>query len=59
MLKPKLEYAVTMWSHHKNIHTSKLEGIQKSATKMVSSSEDLTHQERLKYIILAAGDTDI
>ena len=35
MIRPKLEYAVLIWSPHKRKHLLKLERIQRIATKMV------------------------
>ena len=48
MIRPKPEYAEVIWSPHKKKHVSKLERIQRIATKMVPELEDLTYEERLK-----------
>ena len=48
MIRPKLEYAETVWSPHMKKHVKKLERIQRTATKMVPELEDLTYEERLK-----------
>ena len=45
MIRPKLEYAEVIWSHHKKKLVLKLERIQKEL-------EDITYEETLKEIYL-------
>ena len=52
MIRPKLKYAEVKWSPHKIKHMSKLESIQRIATKMVPELEDLPYEERLKEMHL-------
>ena len=52
MIRPKLEYAETVWSPHKKKHIRKLERIQRMATKMVPEIERLTYEERLREMKL-------
>ena len=52
MIRPKMEYAETVWSPYKKKHVKKLERIQRMATKMVPELEELTYEERLREINL-------
>ena len=52
MIRPKLEYALLMWSPYNERHVLKLERKQRIATKMVPELEDLTYEERLKEMQL-------
>ena len=52
MIRPKLEYAETVWSPHKKKNIRKLERVQRAATKMVPELKDMTYEERLKVLDL-------
>ena len=52
MIRPRLEYAAVVWSPHLKKDITKLERIQRAATKMVSELKDLTYEERLKEMEL-------
>ena len=47
MIRPRLEYAATVWSPHTKKNIRKLERIQRAATKMVPELRDLSYEERL------------
>ena len=47
MIRPRLEYAAVVWSHAKKDIT-KLERIQRIATKMVPELSELTYEDRLR-----------
>ena len=47
MIRPKLEYAVVVWSPHTKKHIRKIKIIQKIAMKIVSSLRSLSYEERL------------
>ena len=50
MVRPRLEYAVVVWSPHMKKDIKKLERIQRTATKMVPKLRDLAYEDRLKEI---------
>ena len=50
MIRPRLEYAATVWSPHTKKNIRKLERVQRAATKMVPELRDLTYEERLKKL---------
>ena len=52
MILPRLEYAAVVWSPHKKKDVTKIERIQRAATKMVPELKDLTYEERLKEMEL-------
>ena len=52
MIRPRLEYAAVVWSPHKKKDVTKIERIQRAATKMVPELKDLTYEERLKEMEL-------
>ena len=45
MVRPKLEYAAVVWAPHQKKHISKLERIQRVATKMVPELKELSDEE--------------
>ena len=47
LIRPRLEYAATVWSPSTKKHIRKLEMIQRAATKLPQSLRDLTYEERL------------
>ena len=52
MIRPRLEYAATVWSPHTKKNIRKLERVQRAATKLVPELRDLTYEERLKELAL-------
>lgn len=52
MVRPKLEYAAVVWSPHLKKHITKLEKVQKVATKMIPELRQLTYEERLEKLNL-------
>ena len=50
MIRPRLEYAVVVWSPHKKKDINKIERIQRAATKMIPSLKDVPYEERLKRL---------
>ena len=52
MIRPRLEYAATVWSPHTKKNIRKLERVQRAATKLVPELRDLTYEERLKEMAL-------
>ena len=52
LIRPKLEYAATVWSPHLKKHIRKLERIQRAATKLVPELENLPYSERLREMDL-------
>ena len=52
ILRPKLEYAQVVWAPHLKKHIRKLERVQRAATKLVPSLQDLEYQERLRVMNL-------
>ena len=50
MIRPRLEYAATIWSPHSKKDIRKIERIQRAATKMVPSIQDLPYEDRLKRL---------
>ena len=47
MIRPKLEYAAVVWSPHLKKHISKLERVQRAATRLVPELRALNYEERL------------
>ena len=47
LIRPRLEYAATVWSPSTKKHIRKLERIQRAATKIPQSLRELTYEERL------------
>ena len=52
MIRPRLEYAATVWSPHLRKHVMKLERVQRAATRMVPELANLQYEERLKELNL-------
>ena len=50
IIRPRLEYAAVVWSPNLKKHISKLEKVQRVATKMIESTRYLTYEERLKKL---------
>merc|ERR1712035_20916 len=50
LIRPKLEYAATVWSPSTKKHIRKLERIQRAATKLPQRLRDLTYEERLRIL---------
>ena len=50
MIRPKLEYAAVVWSPHKKKNITKIERIQRIATKMVPELTNMTYEDRLREI---------
>ena len=50
MIRPRLEYAATIWSPHNKKDIRKIERIQRAATKMAPSLQDLPYEDRLKRL---------
>jgi hypothetical protein len=50
MIRPKLEYAVVIWSPHKKKDIRKIERIQRVATKMIPGLAEQTYEERLEKL---------
>ena len=48
MIRPRLEYAAVVWSPHAKKDITKLERIQRVATKMVPELSELTYEDRLR-----------
>ena len=53
MIRPKLEYALVVWSSHKKRNVFKLERIERITTMTVPELKDLTYDERLKEMQLS------
>ena len=49
-VRPKLEYAAPLWNPHLKKHITKLEKVQKHATKMVPELRELSYTERLREL---------
>ena len=52
LIRPRLEYAVIVWSPHTKKNIRKLERVQRAATKMVPELSDLPYEERLRKLEL-------
>merc|ERR1711911_517658 len=52
MIRPRLDYAMVVWSPHKKKDIRKIERIQRVATKMIPGFAELTYQERLERLEL-------
>ena len=44
-IRPRLKYAATVWSPYLKQHVTKLEEIQKMATKMIPELRELPYKE--------------
>ena len=47
MIRLQLEYATLVWSPHKKKYITRIERIQRTATRLASSLINLTYKERL------------
>ena len=54
---PYLEYGVQAWRPHYRKDIDLLEGVQRQGTKLISSLEDKTYEERLSYLKLTMFET--
>ena len=52
MIRPKLEYAATLWSPSTKKNIKKLERIQRAVTKLAPELSDLPYEERLQRLEL-------
>ena len=52
LVRPRLEYAATVWSPHLKKDIMKLERVQRAATKMVPELRDLPYEDRLRIMNL-------
>ena len=52
LIRPRLEYAATVWSPHLKKDIGKLERVQRAATKLVPELRDLPYEERLERMDL-------
>ena len=52
MIRPKLEYAATLWSPSTKKNIKKLERIQRAMTKLAPALSDLSYEERLSRLEL-------
>ena len=52
MVRPHLEYAISVWSPYKSKHIEQIEGVQRRATKQLPGMKDKTYQERLQILKL-------
>lgn len=52
IVRPHLEYAAPVWYPRLKKHTTKLEAVQRRATKQVPSIRDLPYEERLRKLKL-------
>ena len=52
LVRPHLEYCNTIWGLQYKTDTSKLEGIQRRATRLLKSLKHLTYEERLSHLKL-------
>ena len=52
MIRPRLEYAATVWSPHTRKNIRKVERVQRAATKMVPELRELSYSDRLRELEL-------
>ena len=52
LVRPHLEYAVTVWSPYQQEQKNILEKVQRRATKMISNWKNLSYEERLSKLDL-------
>jgi hypothetical protein len=50
LVRSHLEYAIAVWFPYKKGDNSSLEKVQRMATKLIGSIEDLPYEDRLKKI---------
>ena len=51
-IRPTLEYAAVVWNPHLKKHITKLERVQKAATRWVPTLRGLTYEQRLEKLKL-------
>ena len=47
LIRPRLEYAAVLWSPHTRKNITKIERLQRAATKLAPTSSALTYEKRL------------
>src|SRR6266516_8078359 len=52
LVRPHLEYAVTVWSPYQQEQKNTLEKVQRRATKMIHNLKNLSYEERLSKLDL-------
>ena len=52
MVRPRLEYAATVWSPHTKKNIRKVERVQRAATKMIPELRDMSYEKRLEMLEL-------
>ena len=52
LVRPRLEYAPTIWSPSKTKHLRKLDRIQRAAAKLSPNLRELSYKERLQILAL-------
>ena len=52
LLRPHLEYGKIIWGPHYKEDQKAIEKVQKRATKLIRSIQDLPHEERLRQLNL-------
>jgi hypothetical protein len=52
MVRPHLEYAVSVWSPHMKYQVIQIEQVQRRATKLIPGLKDLSYKERLTQLKL-------
>src|SRR2546425_6335422 len=52
LVRPHLEYAVTVWSPYQQEQKNIIEKVQRRATKMLSNLKNLSYEERLSKLDL-------
>ena len=57
MVRPHLEYSVQAWRPHFRKDIDLLEGIQKRATKLISTIKDELYKDRVRYVNLTTLET--
>jgi len=57
MVRPHLEYSVQAWRPHFRKYIDLLEGVQRRATKLITSIKDKTYEDRLRLVNLTTLET--
>jgi hypothetical protein len=52
LVRPLLEYCVSIWSPTLQMHIKEIEKVQRRATKLIKEIKELSYTERLKYLNL-------